>query len=275
MPIGRPSTAVKPIVLATLRPAHHRAHAAAVAEVGDDGAAGRGLRIELRQHVGDVLVGQAVEAVAPHAAVGDRRRQRERLRHLGLRRGGRRCRSRRPAAGRDEARRRSRSASGCAAGAAAPAGSAWRARRSPRERPAPPGRSRVPPCTTRWPTATSWLSPRRSRRNSIRWAIAPSWPSGVPLSQVFAPSSSPPALLATNRGAVPMPSIWPLSCSVSCSPATSKTLNLRLEEPALRTRITSAMASPQGLAGLAARLGDEHRDGAGGEPGRSANRPGW
>ena len=41
VPIGRPSTAVKPIVLATLRAGLERAHARAVAEVQHDGAAAR------------------------------------------------------------------------------------------------------------------------------------------------------------------------------------------------------------------------------------------
>ena len=85
VPIGRPSTAVKPIVLATLRPptiAHMLLPLPRCATtVRPDG----GLRIELRQHAGDVLVGQAMKAVAPHAALGDRGRQREGLRHLGLR----------------------------------------------------------------------------------------------------------------------------------------------------------------------------------------------
>ena len=160
MPIGRPSTAVKPIVLATLRPptiAHMLLPLPRCATTVRPAAA---FGIELRQHAGDVLVGQAVEAVAPHAALGDRRRQREGLRHLGLgaMEGGVEAGDLRQVGA--KLRRRSRSASGCAAGAAAPAGSAWRARRSPRASTRTACVKSRPPCTTRWPTATSWLSPR-------------------------------------------------------------------------------------------------------------------
>jgi hypothetical protein len=63
---------------------HHRAHAAAVSKVRNHGAPRAGLGIELRQHGGDVLVRQAMEAIAPHAKIGDRGRQGESLRRLGL-----------------------------------------------------------------------------------------------------------------------------------------------------------------------------------------------
>jgi hypothetical protein len=53
--------------------------------VRDDHTPGRGGGIQLRQGARNVFVGQAVEAVAAHAALGDGRRQRERLRQLGLR----------------------------------------------------------------------------------------------------------------------------------------------------------------------------------------------
>ena len=62
-----------------------RAHAGAVAQVQHHGAPLRGRRVELRQHRGDVLVGQAVEAVAAHAGVVQLPGQREHLRQLGLR----------------------------------------------------------------------------------------------------------------------------------------------------------------------------------------------
>ncbi len=61
-----------------------RAHAGAVAEVQHDGAALRGLRVELRQHRGDVLVAQPVEAVAPHARLVQLVGQREHLGDLGI-----------------------------------------------------------------------------------------------------------------------------------------------------------------------------------------------
>src|SRR4051794_1522974 len=50
----------------------------------DNRATGCGVRYDVRQHAGDVLVGQAVKAVTAHAAPGNRGWQRERLRHLGL-----------------------------------------------------------------------------------------------------------------------------------------------------------------------------------------------
>ena len=49
VPIARPSSAVKPIVVATLRPPLHRAHAGAVAQVRDDRPPGRGAGIECRR----------------------------------------------------------------------------------------------------------------------------------------------------------------------------------------------------------------------------------
>ena len=61
-----------------------RAHARAVAEVQDDAAAARRLRVELRQDRCDVLVRQAVEAVALHAGVVQLAGQGEHLRELRL-----------------------------------------------------------------------------------------------------------------------------------------------------------------------------------------------
>ena len=45
---------------------------------------GCGLRIEAPEHARDIFVRQPVKPVTTHAALGDRRRQRERLRDLGL-----------------------------------------------------------------------------------------------------------------------------------------------------------------------------------------------
>jgi hypothetical protein len=98
VPIGRPSTAVKPIVLATLRPADS-AHMLAPLPRCSTTVRPRRPRVELRQHRGDVLVGQAVEAVAAHARGVGELLGSANLRQLGLRCGGRRCRSRPPAAG--------------------------------------------------------------------------------------------------------------------------------------------------------------------------------
>ena len=98
--------------------------------------------------------------------------------------------------------------------------------------------------------------------------MAPSWPSCVPLSQVFAPSSAPCASLATKRGAVPMPSICPLSSSVSCSPRDVEDAELEARRAGIEDQDhVGHGVTPAALAGLAAGLGDEHRDRAGGEPG--------
>jgi hypothetical protein len=72
------------MVDAWLLPFDHGAHRGAVAQVGDDHAAARRAGPMLRQHFGDVLVGQAVEAVAAHALGGDGARQGEQLRDFGL-----------------------------------------------------------------------------------------------------------------------------------------------------------------------------------------------
>ncbi len=77
VPIIRPSSVVKPIVVATLLPILERAERRAIAEMGDDHAAlGFGTEI-IRQHAGDILIGETVEAVAQHAGIGQRARQRE------------------------------------------------------------------------------------------------------------------------------------------------------------------------------------------------------
>ena len=57
------------MVLSTLRPSCERAHRGAAAEMRDDHPAARNLGRNLLQPAGDELVGQAVEAVAPHALV--------------------------------------------------------------------------------------------------------------------------------------------------------------------------------------------------------------
>ena len=77
----------------------HRAHRGAAAEVGDDDAPAGGLRRHLGQAVGDILVAEAVEAVAADALVVERARQRVAVGVRRRGRDGRRCRSRRPAAG--------------------------------------------------------------------------------------------------------------------------------------------------------------------------------
>ena len=76
---------MNPIVLATLLPAD-RAHAGTVAQVQRSPTRPHAaLRVRMRQHAGNVLVGQAVKTVTAHAALGDGGRQRECLRYLRLR----------------------------------------------------------------------------------------------------------------------------------------------------------------------------------------------
>ena len=66
-------------------PGVHRAHARPVAEVQHDGPAQRRLRIEARQRRRDVLVGQAMKAVAADAGLVKVGRKGEALRHVGVR----------------------------------------------------------------------------------------------------------------------------------------------------------------------------------------------
>ena len=61
-----------------------RAHAGAAAEMGDHHSAGSDLRRHLGQHARDVLIGQAVEAVAANALVIEPARQGEPVGELGM-----------------------------------------------------------------------------------------------------------------------------------------------------------------------------------------------
>ena len=81
----------------------HRAHAGAAAEMRDDHAAAGDLRRFLRQHRGDVLVGQPVEAVALDARRADLARQRHDLGDRRLTAIESSCRSTRPVARREAA----------------------------------------------------------------------------------------------------------------------------------------------------------------------------
>ena len=67
VPMGRPSKAVNPIVLVTLRPASSAHMLAPLPRCSTTVSAGGRAFVELRQHRGDVLVREAVEAVAPDA----------------------------------------------------------------------------------------------------------------------------------------------------------------------------------------------------------------
>src|SRR6185295_1573952 len=77
----------------------------------------------------------------------------------------------------------------------------------------------------------------------------------------------PAASFAVKRGEVPRPSTCPRTDASSSFPRQRKTENFRLDEPALMTRIASAIASPHRppCAGPAC-IGDQRRHGAGGEP---------
>ena len=156
-----------------------------------------------RQHAGDVLVGQAVEAVAPHATLGDRRRQREGLRHLRLRamEGGVEAGDLRQVGPklRDDLDR----LRGCAAGAAAPAGSACASAATTSGVDAHACANARPPCTTRWPTATSLWSAAMRLQELDQVGDAPRrGRAACPRPRSWRRSRAPCASLATKRGAV-------------------------------------------------------------------------
>jgi hypothetical protein len=79
VPIIRPSTVEKLIVVAMLRPPE-RTEAAAATQVSDDRAPARGPDVELRKYCCDVFVGQTVESIALEALIVEASRQRKRLR---------------------------------------------------------------------------------------------------------------------------------------------------------------------------------------------------
>ena len=84
VPIGRPSSAVKPIVLSTLLPLAQPAHRGAAAEMRDDHPAAGHVGRHVAQPLGDIFVGEAVEAVAAHALVVEVARQRVAVGVLGM-----------------------------------------------------------------------------------------------------------------------------------------------------------------------------------------------
>src|SRR5215468_319812 len=78
----------------------------------------------------------------------------------------------------------------------------------------------------------------------------------------------PEASSAVKRGEVFSPSACPFTQSSRSAPPERKTENFRLDEPAFRTRIASAIASLHGAAcARAARIRHEGRHRAGGESG--------
>ena len=182
------------------------AQAGAVAEMRDDDAPGRERRRKFAQRDYEIFIRQAVEAVAPDAGVGNRRgRAKPGQDATGC--GGTPCRSRRPAAC---AAPRSRSCGwrrDCAADAAAPAAPASQGRPA---HPCHPHRrviahaamhDAVPDAGNRFSAASLRPSARISR-------VAASW-SNPSAGQVRSSTISPLASADLQRGATPIPSIWP------------------------------------------------------------------
>ena len=245
VPIGRPSSAVKPMVVSMLRPPRSRAHRGAAAEVGDDDPAFGDLGATSGRRLGDVLVAEAVEAVAADALVVEGARQRV---AVGVGRvaaveGGVEAGDLRHLRGRSPAR--GGSARGCSAGAAAPAA---RVAVEPAEDGLVDrtGRSKSgPPCTTRWPMARS--SKPLEAREPARVAAMAAGRSGTSAGELpvdeLAPSGPAGLEPRTDADAVDLPLDPPLQRP----PSMAKIWNLRLDEPALRTRIACIRPPDRGL----------------------------
>ena len=207
----------------------------------DDHPPARDVGRDLGSAVGDIFVGQAVEAVAAHALRVERLRDGEwsATRAVAAVEGGveagdlrqlRPARAGWPGSARD-----------CAAGAAAPAGRSARARASTpssiRTGRHSPGRHGRPG----GPTATS-VDAAAFSPQPCAGRLQPSRPrSRTSLRRIGCDRSARRHRAArAQRGRVPMPSIWPLSePAMQRRPSTSKTWNLMLDEPALTTRIAS------------------------------------
>ena len=203
-----------------------RAHRGAAAEVGDDHPAAGDLRRDLGEAVGDVLVAEAVEAVAADALVVEGARQGVAVGVSGWPRW--KAVSKQATCGRsgsiavDDADRRR----GCAAGAAAPAAGARQAGEDGGVDAAPGGRSRG----------------RRGRRGGRRRGARrrsrvgePAASASVGRGQVGelgrrarlrSTSGAPSASVARRRGWTPMPSIWPRTRRSSAPATAAKQLEL-------------------------------------------------
>ena len=129
----------------------------------DDDPAVGDLGRALRQHRGDVFVGQPVKPVAPDALLVQRIGQRKSLRHLGRGAVKRGVEARDLRQFRVQSSAPCGSAPDCAARAAAPAAPAPPARQAVPASRAPVREWRAPPCTTRWPSAARRRSPSCSR----------------------------------------------------------------------------------------------------------------
>src|SRR5947209_6913230 len=104
--------------------------------------------------------------------------------------------------------------------------------------------------------------------------MAPWWPTDCPSLHRCSDTGLPVASFAMNLGEVYSPSACPVTHGSNPSPWARKTENFRLEEPAFRTRMASAMASPHRTPGAGpARVGDEAGHGARRQPGNERVRP--
>src|SRR6478752_4881865 len=93
-------------------------------------------------------------------------------------------------------------------------------------------------------------------------AALPSRTEASSFSSTFLP---PVPSLTVSRGAVPMPSIWPRASTRHAAPLGCwKRQNLRLDDPAFRTRAKGSMAPP--LRGRPAGVGHLGGDGTTGDP---------
>ena len=182
-----------------------RAHRSTGAQMADHHPALRQARVDLVQPAGDVLVGQAVKAVAAHTLLVPAVRDREPVGDLGMA-----AMERGVEAGDLGHLRPARadlrgSAPDCSAGAAAPAAPAARAGPAPRR---PPGSALRNPGRHARPGGRSRVAAPPSRPSSH----ASSRPSAAPTSATsrggYASSTrlAPLASLAERCGLVPMPS---------------------------------------------------------------------
>ena len=230
--------AVKPIVVATLRPPAARTSTRRCP--GAQRPCGRPppRRSTLRQHARDVLVRQAVEAVAAHAALGDRAAAARRPARPPASCGGTRCRSTPPAAAPASARAARGSAPGCAADAAAPAAPAPRAPRATGASTRTGCRSRCrrgPPMTD----GARACRVERSRSAAEQERQRSSWPERDASDDRSASDRAVGDLGARTRARCRRPSSCPRCTSAGPAAPSANSENLRLDEPALRTRMAS------------------------------------
>ncbi len=102
----------------------------------------------------------------------------------------------------------------------------------------------VPPCTTRCATPASAPSPSAPRTYSRRNLSAPAWSRYARSGQLRSATTAPSGARATNRGAprAAIDSSWPRTPGTSTPPLSPKSENLIDDDPALRTRMRSAIS---------------------------------